>query len=894
MTYASALPTPRGRLRRVRLLGAIAVLAATASPWAGPVHAAGPCTGVSDAGRGWVALAPPFSSGDAAVRFYSAPAFQPDLIYAANDKVVMRTEDAGCTWQKVYEASTSLPLATAEITGIFAPSSGPSSRYVYVGVTSRLPAGLTSPAVAASARFGDPGSWTTASSQQGLPLLGTVTQLAASPQNPTAAFAVVENNAGVADRTQIFATQDAGASWVSNSGATGRYDGTGLLAHPSKQTYMFALQSGQVQRSTDTGATFSAVPQPGKVSSFSGVGGGGGAILSAALDGEPAYSVSTDDGNSWDRHVALGVIDSLATQPISGTVVYSAGANVVLESRASRLFISPTGDAPNRLALSAQNRDGFEVSGLRTGKILQVAIGPGFIVTPPRVGPDGEIIPVRVHGSGDKQFPTLLNPADAHVALPPGGTTVLPYDLLIPRTPTPVDVNFLVDTTGSMSDTINGLRKDLAAIVTTMDASGLNAEFGLGDFQDYPWNGNGDHAYRLDRQMGPADSSMTQALNRLTIGDGGDGPESDLTALLQSTTGQGDFAVAEGQQTHYRANALRLAFVATDSPYHKHGDQNWNFDSNGNYVSWPGPGWDETIAALNRAHVHQIGLEVSSGAYSDMARAALDTDTKAPDGGVDCNGDGTAELKAGDPMVCDISKLVTPPVDTGGLPTDGATNAQSAGITAAVVALANGIPDLQRATLRVTQGQRFAKIVSGSTGAVLNFHADNRLGYQLQLHCPVGAPSRQQISLDAATRVRSLATAHVVLDCGGVIPKQVPGPPPGLAPVAAVAAAPAAPAAPAQPITNPQPNPNPNSNPQANANVNANSGFVEQTQEEAQLALAVGDMEGLPTERGELAMSARRQASEFDLGFVAAAALLTSAAFGVSLRARSRASTCSA
>jgi hypothetical protein len=826
-----------------------------------------------------------------AVQLVSAPGFAPDLLYASNGHVVMRSRDAGCTWTVVYRALAAVPDGVPEITALFAPSSANSSDYLYVGVTTTSTGGLRVPSVAVSTRQGNPGSWTTADLKSPLPPGGTLTELAASAQLPTTAYAVVTVKASAAQRSDIYATSDAGVTWASRTVTTG-FAGSGLVAHPSRQVELFARDASRVVRSTDGGGSFTLATPSVPITTFSAASGGGGVRLVAARADSAGYVRSDVRGLLWSTRATPSPVSDVAMAPLQEVVGFSTGVDFYLDSpRTGQVRRSPEGGAPTTLSVSAPTRDGFVVTGTRLGSVLQLAVGLDLRPRLPVPGPGGVVIPVRIHAASGKQFASLLAPPELTVSLPAGGRRVVPYRLLIPRTPTPLDAMFLVDTTGSMGGTINGLRKDLAAIVTALDAAGLDARFGLGDFQDYPYGqGNTDHAYQLDRRIGPADASLTRALNDLTLGGGGDGPESVLTALLQSTTGQGDFSVRPGQQAHYRPPALKLAFTATDNPFHEHGDANWQMDSQGRSIPWPGPTWAATMAALRKEGVHQVGLAVDRAAIHDMAKAATDTSTFAPAGGVDCNGDGVAEVAAASPLVCDISQLVSSPVGVGvGGPDPGpgdGSNPSAVGVTAAVVSLANGIPDWQAVRLRVATGQPYARIVTGAPSRMLNLKADNDLDYELELRCPVAPASRQHIALAAATTTRNLARADVTLECGGPSGRPVPQLPGPDAP--ALVAAPAAHAALAQPV--PNSNPPLNINPNLQPNLTMNSGVVQQSQEEAQLALAVGETEALPAS-DELAMSAVRPSADRDLTFVAAAGLLLAGAAAAAARTRARACT---
>lgn len=877
-----------------RLAGAAGLLLAVVGPTALPqtstaTAAAEVCDrGVTaDDGGGWVALNPRFPAGAPGVTLVAAPAFAPDVIYATNGAAVVRTLDGGCTWRAVYTASAQ--AGVAEITALAAPSSATNSNYLYVGVTTTLVGGITRPSVAVSTRRGESGSWVVAEPTSALPPVGKITGVTASPQLPASGFAVVELDASAARRSLVYASSDAGATWERRTAPYDEFTGSQLVAHPTRQVELFALDKRQVVHSGDGGTTFSSASPGGPVSGFAAAPGAGGVRLAAARADRAAYARSDDGGLTWENRKTTVDVSDLAMAPLQDLVGFSAGTDFYLHSpRAGEVRRSPMGGAPSQLVLSSPTADGFAVTGVRGGSVLRLVLSDDLRVVPPTVGPGGVLTPVRIRVGGTKQFPSLLAPAQLRVSLPAGAKRVLPYRLLVPRTPTPVDAMFLVDTTGSMGGTINGLRQDIAKIVSALDDAGLDAQFGLGDFRDYPMErpDSSNWPYKLVREIGPA-AGMKAALDTLEAGGGTDGPESTLAALLQSTTGEGhEGYIAPGQQARYRKHALKLAFAATDAEFHRAGDPNYGYDGRGYSLPWPGPEFETVMEAMRRAGVHQVGLAVSPNATDDLTKAARETETFAPDGGVDCNGDGLIDVKAEEPLVCDVSAGVNAGiVDVGGVGPPG-----QSGLTAAVVSLANGIPDLKAVTLRVSSGKRFARIAAGAPRRVLNLRADNDLDYGVQLSCPVAPPSRQLIELTASTSLRELASADIVLDCGGPpiapLPVELPA-------AAAVAAAPAAAPAAAQPVPNPQPNPNPNPNPQANAAPNVNSGLVEQSETEAQLALAVGDVDALSSEAGEeLAMSARTRPPEADLAFVAAAALLLSLATSVAVRNRSRPQAC--
>ncbi|HMC72498.1 MAG TPA: hypothetical protein VKJ07_25310, partial [Mycobacteriales bacterium] len=313
-----------------------------------------------------------------------------------------------------------------------------------------------------------------------------------------------------------------------------------------------------------------------------------------------------------------------------------------------------------------------------------------------------------------KQFPSVLTGDSTTVSLPAGGTKDVGYRLLLPRTPSPVDLMFLVDTTDSTDQMIDGVRQGLQTVVNELASTGLDAQFGLGDFKDYPyWAGGGgddeDYPYKLRRKIGPANGTLQAALGRLRAGGGSDVPESDLAALYYSTTGTaGRFhkrvLVAPGSDAGYRPSALRLAFLATDEPFHRESD-------------YPGPHWAQTVAALTSAGVHQIGLAVEStdsagkpkpglfNSLPDQREMATATHALAPRGGVDCDGDGVTDIDPGSPLVCTIAKQadnrITVPNPTGGQGVSVGSPPPPVHLAPLIVQLAESIPDYRAVSLAV-------------------------------------------------------------------------------------------------------------------------------------------------------------------------------------------------
>ncbi len=228
------------------------------------------------------------------------------------------------------------------------------------------------------------------------------------------------------------------------------------------------------------------------------------------------------------------------------------------------------------------------------------------------------------------------------------------------------DIFFLVDTTGSFGDDLKNLNIQATSIIGALQDSGLDVQFGLGHFEDYPispWGdiNYGDKAYTLAQDISPAvvDSSgklnIISAISALGTKSGNDTPEAQLVALYQAANGKGQDVpplgaspadIPSGSQVTFRPGAVPLIILWTDARFHKFGDA-------GSFP-YPGPSMATTIAELNKRKIKVIGMAGGNDALSDLNAVAQGTNTLAPDN-VDCDDNGSTDVSQGQPLVCRIS-----------------------------------------------------------------------------------------------------------------------------------------------------------------------------------------------------------------------------------------------
>jgi Ca2+-binding RTX toxin-like protein len=227
-----------------------------------------------------------------------------------------------------------------------------------------------------------------------------------------------------------------------------------------------------------------------------------------------------------------------------------------------------------------------------------------------------------------------------------------------------VDLVIVVDVSGSFADDLAQFQTDAQALINRLAASGMDLQIGLVTFEDYPIAPFGsaalnDAAYRRDVDLTANHGAVVNAILGLNApsGAGADEPQSQLAALYQLATGEGQDLSGAGfpgasipmnQGITFRTDATKMVLLWTDAPFHQQGDAGT--------ISYPGPTFAATVAALQAVDPAEV-LGVSSGTagLADLQAIAAASGSLAPPGGVDCNGDGFVDIAAGAPLVCTVA-----------------------------------------------------------------------------------------------------------------------------------------------------------------------------------------------------------------------------------------------
>ena len=124
--------------------------------------------------------------------------------------------------------------------------------------------------------------------------------------------------------------------------------------------------------------------------------------------------------------------------------------------------------------------------------------------------------------------------------------------------PQKVDVLFLFDVTGSMGEVLGEAKENGVQIMNSLAASYPDIAFGVASFADFDsyTEYENDYPWRLDLDINSNISGNANVINELSILNGGDSPESTLTALWNST------------EIGWRSGSRRIIVLFSDAPVH--------------------------------------------------------------------------------------------------------------------------------------------------------------------------------------------------------------------------------------------------------------------------------------------------------------------------------------
>lgn len=838
------------------------------------------------------------------VTTYSLDSAHPGNIVATNGTTLKRSTHAGCDWADVFslglQPSLEVPLSgqTSKIT-----STAVLSGHVVVAVREGTSAAARPHIVVSDS--GRPGTYTASDTglpPQGAPKLlkpasdGHTVYLVLTPvaeddstvpgaPAPLPSLPSTDGSTSGGKAGLLYASTDGGHSWELRTSASDLPAGAGLdqlAVDRGDPNLLYARSNGLLYISHDGGSSFSRARINNEdVTAVEAMAPGTAAVFTKG----GLLLTSQSGGNQFTSRRTVPGVSSAAWR--SGDTSLAVELNGVLFILDPKTGYPIAGGGPQAVRGSLTGDVGPQSTfhGLSGHALLRYTdpIPPGEHET--AVSLDDLGVPAPPPGR--------TTPASRSVQLKVGTSATYDYDLSMPKSPTPLDLFFLIDTSGSMNDYIENLKNNIQKVVNTIQGAGIDLRVGVGTLGTgtRPCNGDprscdpptpyvnkddptdrGSKLYELFRGIGRPDTDFAHALQSVkVVNQGGNNPaEAQLAALEQATWGPGikdprspDLApvyiVQPGLDAGWRQapGIRRLIVTATDEAFDYPVGSPVKNDGCGCHLDF-----DRVIAEMNKYRVQQIGLTTGAvESRADLAHVARGTHTFAPPGGVDCGEDEV--LPAGSPLVCD---------------TEG-------DFSAIIARLVKSLQD--RADVSLTTRGSATKVIQGlSVGSLhaVDVTKPNVLPFRVAVTCQGLSPGTYDEDLVASLRGIRIASSHLKVDCLGPAAAARLLPP---AATAAVVTAPVPPApvavVPAPPAAQPQAAPQA----QAQTQMNPMTAAAMQKQEQLQLALALQAGEERPETETEMAMVSHRRRDEGPALALLATAMLASSALGLS-RLRSK------
>lgn len=129
--------------------------------------------------------------------------------------------------------------------------------------------------------------------------------------------------------------------------------------------------------------------------------------------------------------------------------------------------------------------------------------------------------------------------------------------------PTSIDLAFCMDTTGSMSGSINALKSTATSAMQTLGSNGADFRIAITEYKDFPvspYGGFGDFPYRADSPFSNQPATILSGVNMLAASGGGDTPEAQYSGIMGAINAQGIGA--------WRSGSNKAIIVMTDAAPH--------------------------------------------------------------------------------------------------------------------------------------------------------------------------------------------------------------------------------------------------------------------------------------------------------------------------------------
>ena len=829
-----------------RVLTAIVSFAVFAAPFATGAALAEPACSI-DRGNWNTIPAPRFKVGPQRLTAYEVDSSNPARIMVTNGDAIMRTTDGACTWKQVFalpQQASPDSQATAANAEILSMDIAEGFRErVLLMIEEQGPQGSRSH-VTLTNDFGE--TWT--SGDVGLPPQGAPEELEIPPSAPLTAYLAIDVGGGSIDL--MFASTDGGQTWTLRSNPAALTPSMGIFGFevdPVEAASLWAYGSNGMYHSEDGGASFAVVDDfAGTAVNVADVYHAEGPARVAGFRPTTKDAlVSDDNGATW-----LAIDGPQNSTKVTDSVAHGlqpAQSFVTAQGRVYSFFA----DGFVWRDLNAPRNDLVEVSTDKAGGVYARSASTIEVYNPPAgagdpLGVDGllDIGVVNPPRSLQLDKPTLT-PDDKRLVLDPGESRTVPYRLNVPRTPLPLQVFFLLDTSDSMGATIEDLADSVVDIINQLVQEDIRLKVGIGAFRAYPdhfpprprcdevsvgQSCEANYVYLQVMDITDPGPHVSTALRELES-DAGGYYKSHLGALWHLATGApadlyppgpAGHDVPEGLQTDFHKNGLRVVIHATDEAFGDDIPRDSGGTDFGNPEPPPIPEPSEVIAAFNAKDIKQIGLSIGTSARRDLEEIARGTDTVAPAEGVDC-GNGYV-IEAGRPLVC--------PVRRNNL-------SESHNLVPAIVNTIEAIPDTTDISFSVEGNERVAGKITPAREQDVVLQIANRVPLEVTYRCPLdlaGERFTMKINAERVDRGSRLALATTEVVCRAT-PKDPA--PPLLSTVFALLAVPVPP---------PPPPVNVSSASQAQSQAQAQTGAAFQEEKQPQVAIAAAYREAMQEE----------------------------------------------
>jgi hypothetical protein len=149
-----------------------------------------------------------------------------------------------------------------------------------------------------------------------------------------------------------------------------------------------------------------------------------------------------------------------------------------------------------------------------------------------------------------------VEPPEVMDELAPGGSRTLTKEVTTPPIPPNPDIYFMCDTTGSMGPIIAAMQTDAGAIMADIVTAQPTAQFGVGNYKDFPYD---PYAFQHQQSITDDTAAVSTAIAAWGAGGGNDWPEGQFYALDR---------LAEGTGIGWRDIGTKIVVWFGDSPAH--------------------------------------------------------------------------------------------------------------------------------------------------------------------------------------------------------------------------------------------------------------------------------------------------------------------------------------